>query len=425
MLNRRFGLIFLFFPLWGCTGPEQQGKDEPVTGNWRVEMDINGHPLPFVMDLLKKGSEWSVIVENGEERIAVDDIRFSGDSIFIRMPLYDSEFKGLYRNGEILGHWYNHLKGPSYKIPFKASVGEQERFDTSIPPAKDVSGTWEVHFSEGEEKAYNAIGVFEQLEDGLTHGTFITETGDYRFLEGRVQGDSLKLSSFDGSHAFLFTAAISDTGMEGQFWSGTHWKEPWRAVRNPDFALRNPDSLTFLREGHTMVDFKFPDLNGDLVSPSDPRFKGKPLMIQVMGSWCSNCVDETRLLNEFYQEYNDRGLEVIALAFEKYEDTTKAIAGLKRYRDVLGVPYPILYGGMANKEVAMTKLPFLDHMMSYPTCIIVDHTGKVRRIHTGYYGPGTGAHHTAFRRELRSFLERLLLEHSFATVELHQKRSGK
>ncbi|MBK6543609.1 MAG: hypothetical protein IPG10_20595 [Flavobacteriales bacterium] len=34
--------------------------------------------------------------------------------------------------------------------------------------------------------------------------------------------------------------------------------------------------------------------------------------------------------------------------------------------------YDILYAGSANKEIAGAKLPFLDHVMSYPTCIFID-----------------------------------------------------
>jgi hypothetical protein len=48
--------------------------------------------------------------------------------------------------------------------------------------------------------------------------------------------------------------------------------------------------------------------------------------------------------------------------------------------------------------------------MSYPTCIIIDHEGKVRRIRTGIYGPSTGAHYEKYRRSLEAFLEGLLQE---------------
>ena len=159
-----------------------------------------------------------------------------------------------------------------------------------------------------------------------------------------------------------------------------------------------------------MVDFRFPGLDGGTVSPKDARFAGKVLMVQVMGSWCPNCVDETLLLDELYAKHNANGLEVIAIAFEKYEDEARSIAALKHFRDRLQVKYPIVYAGNANKEVARAKLPFLDHVMSYPTCIFIDRKGKVRRIRTGFYGPGTGEHYTHYKRNLERFLQDLLAE---------------
>ena len=199
----------------------------------------------------------------------------------------------------------------------------------------------------------------------------------------------------------------SDT-LTGSYQSGTHWQEPWVAVRNPQFTLRDPDSLTFLREGYDMVDFSFPDLEGNMVSPSDERFKNGPLVIQIMGSWCPNCMDETKLLNELYAKYHDKGLEVLSVAFERQDDPARAIDGLKHFRDVLGVKYPVLYAGRSGKGEASEKLPFLNHVMSFPTCILIDRNSKVQRIRTGIYGPSTGAHYERYKRSLEGFVTELL-----------------
>ncbi|MBV6404086.1 MAG: TlpA family protein disulfide reductase [Flavobacteriales bacterium] len=406
----------LLFPLvaalaWcGCTTGVADHPTLPRTGPWRMALDLNGQELPFLFDLHRDSGAWRLVVHNGEERIAVDDIVLMGDSIRVRMPLFDSEFRGhLPNDSTITGHWHNHLKGPDYRIAFVARAGGADRFTRTAKPTGDLSGQWRTRFSPGAPDGYDALGLFVQQHERLT-GTFGTETGDYRFLEGVMDGDSLKLSCFDGSHAFLFKALLRHDSLLGRYWSGTHWQEPWVAVRDPAFRLRDPDSLTFLKEGHAMVDFRFPSIDGGNVSPKDPRFAGKVLMVQVMGSWCPNCVDETRLLDELYGKYRSNGLEVIAIAFEKYEDEARSLAALRHFRDRLQVKYPIVYAGNANKEVASAKLPFLDHVMSYPTCIFIDRGGRVRRIRTGFYGPGTGEHYTHYKRNLERFLQDLLAE---------------
>lgn len=384
---------------------------EPRLGTWRVELELLDRTLPFEWVLQRSDSAWVARIRNAAEEIVIRDVRFHADSFMLRMPLFDSEFKGILVNDSTIeGFWHHRLKGPDHRIPFKAMAGVEQRFPGQHDGRGAFAGKWETHFSKGTKDAYGAIGLFDQHPGGHITGTFITETGDYRFLEGVVHQDSMQLSSFDGSHAFLFAARLHADSMVGRFWSGDHWQEPWVAYRNTSYELRHPDSLTFMREGHTVADFKFPDLEGDPVSPHDERFRGKVLVLQVMGSWCANCVDETVALKSFYDTYAERGLEVIAIAFEKYADPQKAIDGLKRFRKELGVKYPIVYAGMASKQQAAEKLPFLNHILSYPTCVFIGRNGQVRRIRTGFYGPSTGQHHVAYINELRAFIERLLAE---------------
>lgn len=393
-----------------CAQPAGEHTTALRTGPWRMELDLNGQALPFLFDLSLQDHSWTALIHNGEEKITVTDIVQHGDSFTMRMPLYDSEFKGMIRSDSVVtGHWYNYLKGPDYRIPFRARAGAAERFDHDRAAEGTIDGKWEVHFSPGTPDSYDALGLFHQ-RGAIVTGTFGTETGDYRFLEGALMGDSLFLSCFDGSHAFLFKARMFGDSLTGRYWSGIHWQEPWRAVRNEHFALRDPDSLTFLREGYEMVDFTFPDLDGDPISPLDSAHAGKVLMVQIMGSWCPNCVDETLLLDEMYARYHDQGLGVIAVAFEKNEDPVRAVEQLRTFKDRLNIKYDVVYAGRASKEEASRKLPFLDHVMSYPTCIFIDRSGRVRRIRTGFYGPGTGEHYVNYKRNLENFLVQLLDE---------------
>ena len=83
----------------------------------------------------------------------------------------------------------------------------------------NVSGRWSAHFR-GENDSTEAVGEFRQSGNQV-NGTFLTTTGDYRFLDGVVDGDTLRLSTFDGGHAYSFVSKIIDTGMmRGFFYSG-------------------------------------------------------------------------------------------------------------------------------------------------------------------------------------------------------------
>lgn len=388
------------------------------SGIWRMELDLRNEAdqgpvvLPFRFDLAHDKGQWSMRIHNGNERLVVDEISLEADSVRIRLPLFDSEFVGV-RQGDslITGRWFNYMKGPNYSIPFVAKAGDAPRFPLAHQGTTDLTGTWKTRFGPVCCDSSMALGLFQQTGDIVT-GTFATETGDHRYLEGVVRNDTLLLSAFNGMQASLFVAALRNDTLHGKAYGGTHWREAWTATHNDGFKLRNEDSLTFLKEGYSMVDFRFTDLNGDTVSPKDANRQGKVLIVQIMGSWCPNCMDEAVVLQEMYNKYHGAGLEVVGVAFERSPTEHQALEGLDRFKQHLGIRYPICYVGSTAKENVAAKVPFLDRVMSYPTSITIGRDGRVHRIHTGFYGPGTGAFHAAFRRELERELNTLLNEPS-------------
>jgi len=382
-------------------------------GSWRIVLDISAeHQIPFLMKIAYVDSSYSMVVVNNTEQIDIDDVRIDGDSVFVRMPFFDSQFKGKIESSSAFsGQWYNYNKGADYKIPFRCVYDAEERFPlTSEDVMVDLAGQWEVTFSPNAKDSSKAIGKFNQFGTHL-FGTFITETGDYRFLDGVAVNDSLYLSCFDGSHAFLFKAALEEGAtLNGQFWSGKHWQEPWTAVRNENFTLRNPDSLTFLKEGYDALAFSFPDLNNTMVSLADEKYQDKIVVVQIMGSWCPNCMDESELYADLYKQYNASGLEIIALAFEASDDFEEAVKDVSTLKTSLDADYDFLIAGVANKAKASEALPMLNQIMSYPTSIFIDRKGNIRKIHTGFYGPGTEEYYEEYVDELTLFLEDLIAE---------------
>ncbi len=334
-----------------------------------------------------------------------------GDSIFIHSPIYDTGTRGrvMHDGSMITGHWYNHVRGGDYKIPFIAQAGDSRRFTGEWDDPRIVEGQWAVLF-DPLEKATPALGFFTAHDDGRVTGTFATETGDHRSLEGVVQNDSLKLSSFDGSHIYFYRAALDGDRMEGEYLSGIHWKEAFTGVRSDTAGLRDPHAITHLATDTSRVRFDLRDLHGERVTSNDPRFAGRVLLLNVMGSWCSNCTDHSLELHRLHQKYHAQGLEVVAMAFEKHEDPERARRNLLRYRDALGLEYPILFAGRADKETLQQRLPYLDRVQAYPTTIILDHKHVVRRIITGSYGPGTGVLHLQHQQDLDIFIQDLLGE---------------
>lgn len=387
------------------------------TGIWRGVLKLNDTTeLSFNFLVSEVLGKKNLEIINNTERITVDEIIFVGDSAFIKMPVFDSEFLCVLKGDSLKGIWLNHARKDKYRIPFFATnipkrCGNEDFFSSNQYVLLD--GKWECFFNPGSKDSSKALGVFEQEYPNKTNrGTFLTESGDYRFLAGSTNSDGhFYLSCFDGAHAFLFTGTIKDDSIvNGHFYSGSHHHEPWVAKRNDKFKLRNPDSLTYLKPGFTKVDFNFKNLEGKNVSLSDEKFKNKMVIVQLMGTWCPNCMDETKFLASFYDKYKPKGLEVVGLAFERTDDFAKAVNNIKRSKTKFNANYEFLITGKQGAQQASEALPMLNKIMAFPTTIYIDKGGIVRKIYTGFYGPATGAEYDKYVEETTRFVEKLLAE---------------
>jgi len=354
--------------------------------------------LPFNFEVVyEEGSneDFKIVLHNADERLVVDDIRYgkdratNRDTILIRFPIYDTYIKAIYNENVLEGQWVVNYRD-NYSIPFVAYHGQDHRFtDLTKVNTYDISGRWKCTFTEPDGAEDITIGNFIQKGNSVT-GTFKTETGDYRFLEGDIIDNKFYLSVFDGSHAFLFEGKIlDDNKLIGSFKSGTHYQVTWEGVRDDDFQLADPYKLTSLKGDSEVVDFSFPDLNNQMVSLSDTKYDGKIKIVKIMGTWCPNCMDATNFLLEYLKENKPEDVVVIALAFERYRDDSKAIAAIKTYQKRKSIPFDILYGGYFDKGESTSKLPFLDEIISYPTLLFIDKQNKLRKVHTGFSGPAT------------------------------------
>ncbi|MCP5472996.1 MAG: TlpA family protein disulfide reductase [Sinobacteraceae bacterium] len=388
-------------------------------GRWRATLELPGGTLPFGLEVAapvkRSTSHPPVYILNGEDRIEVDEVQVERGVVSILMPGFKNRIDATLEGTSLRGTLTMIKAGAEeQKIPFAAERGIAWRFippDTpAAAPAGDVSGRWAVTFVDQDGKSYPAIGEFRQRGPEVT-GTFLTPTGDHRFLAGELQGRQLRLSKFDGGHPFLYEATLQpDDTLAGQFWSGLAWTETFTAHRDDAASLGAAEQATTMKEGVTRLDFRFPDLGGVYISPSDPFYRGKVVVITLAGSWCPNCHDEAAFLAPLYREYRGKGLEIITLMFEQFGDFERAAEAVHRFRERYHIDYATLIAGISDKNDAATRLPQLNGVFAFPTTLFVDRSGVVRRLHTGFSGPATGVHYERLIAEFRQTIDSLLAE---------------
>jgi thiol-disulfide isomerase/thioredoxin len=394
-----------------CNNTEEGGRKLPVLpkeGVWLAQINLNDSTvLPFHFDLKHTSdSTYALTIKNAEERIEVTDITIGGDSTRIQLPVFANYIQVITTPMEMRGLFHN-PDAADYALPFTAQYNFKERFTFLESKCCNLNKKWHVEFSPGTEDKSDGIAYFEQ-QDSLITATVMTETGDYRYLEGILSGEHLKLSAFDGAHLFYFEGKVlSGQKMKGRFYSGRSFTEPFIAYRDDAFELRNADSLTFLKEGAGPFSFSFPTSKGTVVSLADQRFQGKPVIVQIMGSWCPNCMDETRFLNSMYEQYHAQGLEIVGISFERARDKAAALKRVEKMQRDLNIAYPVVIGGYTRDDKAGEALPMLNHVMSFPTAIYLNRAHEVVKIHTGFTGPGTPVYQQ-YTTDAEAFIQQIL-----------------
>ncbi len=386
------------------------------SGIWRAAIERpDGQQIVFNFETKVSAGKKIMYVINGSERLLVDSIETGHDSVFIQMPFFESGFRvKITADGNLQGVWLKKYGNIIQSLPFQAEYNVKQRFKVSSPAIANISGRWSANFKASDNKVSALVGEFQQNGSYLT-GTFLDPTGDYRFLEGVVNGDSLKLSGFDGGHAFLFTAKIDNKNKisGGKFYSGARSIEDWSAEKNAKAALPDGYSDTKIKPGSGKLNFSFPDIDdGRKVSITDKAYKNKVVVIQILGSWCPNCMDETKFLSQYYNKNHQKGVEIIGLAYERTTDFGSSQKALQPFKKRFNVQYPILVTGVTISDSlrAEKTLPQLEEIDAFPTSIFIDKKGNIRKIDSGFNGPATGEHYTEFKKEFNLVIEKLLEE---------------
>jgi thiol-disulfide isomerase/thioredoxin len=387
--------------------------DEPSVGAYRATLALPGGEAPFGLELAKEGERFVLYLVNDTERTRVDNVQLAQRELRAVFPGYENTLRArMYRDrleGDVT---LIKAGGKEQTIPFAATRGETYRFyEDALSDNADFAGTWEVTLT-SDGKATPAVAIFQQQHDRIT-GTVMTPTGDHRFLQGQVRGDETQLSTFAGGLAYLYKLKVNSSGeLEGDVWQGLASHSTVRAKRNDNATLDGAGPSTQLKDDVGQFDFTFRDVDGNEVSLHDEKFRGKVVVVSLGGSWCPNCHDEAMFLVPFYREYQPKGVEIIALMFERHGEFDRAAQAVRGYRNDLGIQFTTLIAGLSETDDASKALPTLTGVYGFPTTLIIDRKGAVRDTHVGFSGPATGRHHEEYVREFRGLIDQLLAEPS-------------
>ena len=376
----------------------------PLAGPWRAALDLAGGSLRFSIEVDAGAPPLSARLCNGAACQPFSAVRTLGDTVIFELADYAAAIRAVHHGDSLVGAYSNvGIRGPR-TIPFRAATGRWP----PVPGGPLLVGTWDAWFG-AEGRQTPRVLEIHNTKDGLS-GTVLSNSGDYGAFWGEASGTRFSLGHFDGSFVYLLTGELVGDTLRGVFHAGLRSQTPFMATRNRGGSPLKPPTEVTTADTTAPFQFAFPDLAGAVVTNQDHRFQGKVVMVDIFGTWCPNCHDAAPTLMELYRAYHARGFEVVSLAYEVTGDPVVDEELVRRFRDKFGIPWPILLAGVSDPELTAATLPQLDGFGAYPTLLFLDRSGRIRRIHAGFYGPATGAQFTKLRADLHSYVEKLLAE---------------
>ena len=119
-------------------------------------------------------------------------------------------------------------------------------------------------------------------------------------------------------------------------------------------------------------DFSLKDQSDSLHVLSELR--GKVVLINFWATWCGPCRLEIPDFNELYNQYNEYGLEILAISISDSREP------LLKFKNAYNIFYPILYGN--QYEMSKIQMEY-GGVYSIPMSFLIDKYGEVIRVYPG------------------------------------------
>ncbi|MCP9292990.1 TlpA family protein disulfide reductase [Gracilimonas sediminicola] len=378
----------------------------PKEGTWKGTIIYSNAEIPFQFEVeYPKDSESPVLTFiNGEDRASLE-ATVRNDSLIIPMFGFDITLKMKQGSDSMEGRLFKHYRNQSYSFRAEYGLPRYEMAEEENPIV--VGNRWDMTVNMGRSSEYPAVGLFEQNGNRVT-GTIMTEVSDYRFFEGKVEGNSIEMSTFDGVHSFLLRGTYNESE---ERWSGelvldNGYSRPWIATRDDSAELPDPFEMVDLTGKNIRPDLeRLAVLAEQKINPEE--YKGKVLIVQLMGTWCSNSQDQTRYLAEWVGENPGKEVEILAVNFEANYSPEYGLGRIQTYKNRLDVPYKMILGGRLSKSKAAEAFSFMDEIVAFPTLVFIDKDGYARYVHSYFTGPATGSYYEEFDQRFNAIVEEL------------------
>jgi thiol-disulfide isomerase/thioredoxin len=365
--------------------------------------------VPFPLEIASEGGKLKASFLNGSQRIASTASAVNGDTVVFTFGQYGATLNATVKDGALAGQ-YIRPKGRGAPLPFKAARAAAAASNVKAP---SIDGVWIVQAK--SNKGESAWRFIVDQKGPQVSATILRIDGDTGTLSGSFKDGKFVLGHFSGARPLLVEVTPN---ADGTLTISQNKQTGLLAAREAEAKAKSlgtptdPALHTSMKDATEPFRFSFPNLKGEIESNTDPKFKGKVLLVNIAGSWCPNCHDETPFLVSLYKKYKAKGFEIVGLSFEE-DEQQPGLARLKAFNENYGIDYTVLVPG--NPDQLNEKVPQANNLNAFPTSFIVGRDGRVRAVHAGFPSPGSGEFYKEAEKEVTALVEKLLAERAPGT----------
>ena len=403
---KRKALVLFVASVIGLLALPSRAAAQPLNGLWDASVVVNGGvEIPFRFEIAGSGAAIKGSFFNGDEKVTSTTGQFDNGALVLSFDEYGTKLEATLKDGRLEGQYSRGTRGAPY--PFQAKrFAPVAAGDAAIP---SIAGLWNIQVGKSS-KGEAAWQLIVRQAGAEVSAAILRVDGDTGTLTGTYRDGKFVLSHFSGARPLR--VELTPNG-DGTLALVQNKDNPFTALPAAQAQAKglpqpsDPSRFTSVKDPTEPFQFRFPALDGRLVSNTDDKFRGKVVIVSISGSWCPNCHDEAPFLGELYKKYRSRGLEIVSLSFEEeaqLKNPVRLRAFIKRY----GIDYTVLIPG-EPKELT-DKVPQGVNLSSFPTTFFLGRDGRVRAVHAGFPGKASGAFHNQVKEESTSTVERLLAE---------------
>jgi thiol-disulfide isomerase/thioredoxin len=382
---------------------------QPVSGLWDATVVVNNRDgaleIPFRFEIAGSGSNVKGSFFNGDDKTTSTSGSLQNGKLSLSFDELGTRLDATLKDGQLEGEYSRGTRGAPY--PFRAKRYVPVAAGNAKIP--EIAGLWNVQVGKSS-KGEAAWQLIVRQSGAEVSAAILRIDGDTGTLTGTYKDGTFALSHFSGARPLRLELTPAADGTLAVVQNKDHPLTALRAEQANAKGLPKPSDptrFTSVKDPSEPFRFSFPDLDGKIVSNTDPKFQGKVVIVTIGGSWCPNCHDETPFLVDLYKKYKSKGLEIVELSFEE-DAQIKNPVRVKAFNKRYGVEYTVLIPG-EPKELN-EKVPQGLNLNSFPTTFFLGRDGKVRSAHAGFAGKASGKFHTELIEEETALVERLLAE---------------